>query len=157
MRRIRNKFRRPKRPWDSARIKEEKNLLKEYGLRRKRELRAAEEVLRKFRQRARDLIGKEDKEKERILLEKLSKLGILKKGSALDDVLALTINDILNRRLQTIVLQKGLAKTPKHARQLITHGHISIRGRRTTFPSYLVSVDEEKRIGWYGSKPGDTQ
>ena len=154
MRRIRNKFRRPKRPWDSTRIAEEKGLLKEYGLRRKQELRVAEEILREFRQRARQMIGEEDKRKEKVLLDKLSKLGILKEGSTLDDVLALTVNDVLDRRLQTIVMRKELAKTTKQARQLITHGHISIGDRRTSYPSQIVTLEDEKKIGWYGPKPG---
>ncbi|MFQ5647709.1 MAG: 30S ribosomal protein S4 [Candidatus Aenigmatarchaeota archaeon] len=153
MRRIRNKFRNPKRPWDSARIKEEKDLLREYGLRRKEELRVSEEMLRNIRQRARNLITEEDKRKEKVLLDKLSKQGILKPGSNLDDVLALTVKDVLDRRLQTIVLRKGLAKTSRQARQAITHGRIAIEARRTTFPSHIVTMEEEGKIGWYG-KPG---
>ena len=154
MRRIRNKFRKPKRPWDSTRIADEKTLLKEYGLRRKQELRVAEQLLREFRQRARELIAEEDKGKEKILLDKLSKMGILKEGSNLDDVLALTVKDVLNRRLQTLVLEKKLAKTPRQARQMITHGKISISGRRTSFPSHMVTLEDEGKIGLYGPKGG---
>ncbi|OYT41525.1 MAG: 30S ribosomal protein S4 [Candidatus Aenigmarchaeota archaeon ex4484_224] len=68
------------------------------------------------------------------------------KNSTLDDVLGLTVRDILERRLQTIVYRKGLANTPKHARQLIVHGHVYINGRRIVWPSYLVPRDEEDKI-----------
>ena len=51
MRKLRKKTKRPKTPWDSVRIEEEKKILTDYGLRRKRELRSAEEVLRNFRAR----------------------------------------------------------------------------------------------------------
>jgi small subunit ribosomal protein S4 len=66
----------------------------------------------------------------------------------LDDVLDLTIEDILERRLQTIVLRKGLAKTAQQARQLVTHGHITIEGQRVKIPGYLVTKPQETRIGY---------
>lgn len=151
MKRIRKRYSKPKLPWDSVRIKEEKGQSSEFGLRRKKEIRVAEEILRNFRRRTRDLIAIPDKEKEKLLLDKLTKLGLLKeKGAGLDNVLMLTENDVLERRLQTVVFRKGMAKTARQARQHIVHGHISIDGRRTDVPSYLVPVDEESKIGWYG-------
>jgi len=146
MRRIRNKFKKPRRPWDSAQIKENKELIKNYGLRRKKEIFLAQEILRNFRQRARSLIATKDKDKEKILLDKMIKFNLLGEKNDIDDVLVLTVNDILDRRLQTIVFKKGLAKTPKQARQLIVHGHVSISGRKTIFPSYRVNVEEESKI-----------
>ncbi|RLJ07213.1 MAG: 30S ribosomal protein S4 [Candidatus Aenigmatarchaeota archaeon] len=146
MRRIRKTFSRPKRRWDKKAIEEERKLMKEYGLRRKKELWKAKEILRRFRQRARELIAVKDKEKEKALLEKLVKLGLLKPGQGLDDILALTVKDILERRLQTRVFRKGLANTPKQARQFIVHGHIYVDGRRTNIPSYLVPISEEEKI-----------
>jgi len=65
----------------------------------------------------------------------------------LDDVLGLTVENILERSLQTIVSKKGLAKTPLQARQLVLHGHVMISGKRVTVPSYLVLVKEEGEIG----------
>jgi small subunit ribosomal protein S4 len=41
----------------------------------------------------------------------------------------------------------------KHARQLIVHGHIAVDGRRVTIPSYVVDVEEERKIGYYGQAP----
>jgi len=155
MRKIRKKFKRPKVSWDSDSIKENKKLSLEYGLRRRKELLISHEILRGFRQRTRQLIAERDEEKENTLTEKLARLGLLtSEKKDLDDVLALTIRNLLDRRLQTIVFRSGLATGPLHARQLITHGHIRIRGRKVKFPSYLVQVAEEKAIELVLPKPG---
>jgi small subunit ribosomal protein S4 len=146
MRKIRKKFKRPKKPWDSRRIGDEKTIMNTYGLRNKRELWRAEQILRQFRRRARELIAVEDPDKQRVLMDRLVKLGMLSKEAELDDVLALEITSVLDRRLQTLVSKRRLAETPLHARQLITHGHVFIKDRRTKFPSYLVESEEEGRI-----------
>jgi len=90
-------------------------------------------------------------------------MGFLSKNASLDDVLSLTIENILDRRLQTIVLKKNLANTSKQARQLITHGHIAVGNRRTVYPSFIVPTELENKISYYGgseikitkSKAGD--
>ena len=69
------------------------------------------------------------------------------------DVLALKVEQQLDRRLQTQVLRKGLARTPKQARQFITHGHIAIGGQRVTVPGYRVTREEEPEIGYYEVSP----
>ena len=71
----------------------------------------------------------------------------------LEDVLALGTEDVLERRLQTQVHNKKLSNSLKHARQLIVHGHIAINDRRVTIPSYMVSLEEERGIGYYGPAP----
>ncbi len=146
MRRLKRKYKRPKRPWDTKRIEEEKQLMSKFGLRRKKEIWRAEEILRNFRRRARSLIAKKDENEIKILTDKLIQLGLLQKGCGLEDILSLTVSDILNRRLQTIVHKKGLAKTIKEARQKIVHGHIYVNGRKNIFPSYLVPIDKENKI-----------
>jgi len=153
MRRLKKKYKKPRKPWDKARIEKEKELMKKYGLRRKREIWRAEAILRNFRRRARELAAKKDKEAEKILLDKLYRLGLLGKNATLDDVLSLTIEDILERRLQTMVFKKNLANTPKHARQLIVHGHIAVDGRRTIYPSFLVTRELEDKISFYKDSP----
>jgi len=90
--------------------------------------------------------AEERKKPEKQLLDKLNRLGILPETAALDDVLDLAIEDLLERRLQTIVFNKGLTKSIHQARQLITHGHIAIEGQRIPSPSYLVLRDEEAKI-----------
>lgn len=146
MKRWRKKYEKPTKPWDKARIEREKQLLKNFGLRRKREIWRAEALLRKYRRLARELIAKKDKEKEKIIIQKLRRFGILDKGTTLDDILGLTVEDILKRRLQTIVFEKGFANTIKQARQLIVHGHVMINGRKIVYPSYLVPKEEEDKI-----------
>ena len=141
----RKKYETPFRPWDKSRLAAEKGLLKEFGLRRKRELWRAEAILRNFRRRARELLGSPDAKRGKELMDKLQKLGI--KCSTLDEVLGITINDILSRRLQTLVHKKGMATSIGHARQMIVHGHIAISRRRIKYPSYLVPVGEEPAIG----------
>jgi len=79
-------------------------------------------------------------------LIKLKKLGILQDTAVLDNVLDLTIEDLLERRLQTIVFRKGLARTVYQSRQLITHGHITIDGRRVTIPGYIVPKADEPNV-----------
>ncbi len=136
--------------WDAKLIEEDRAILTEYGLRRKHEIWTTKEIVRDFRRRARELNAIRDKSKEQILLDKINKLGFVKANS-LDDILSLSLRSVLERRLQTLVFKKGLAKTMKQARQLIVHGHIAIAGRKATFPSLLVSTAEESQISFYGN------
>jgi small subunit ribosomal protein S4 len=144
------KYEKPFRPWDKARIESEKKLKQNYGLRRKKEIWREESILRNYRRMARNLAARRDVEKEKILLDKLVKIGLLNPNADVDDILALTTENILERRLQTIVLRKGLAKTAKQARQLIVHGHISVDGRRVRWPGMIVPSSIEGKIGVYG-------
>ncbi len=153
----RKKWERPGHPWIKSRLEEEMRLIGEYGLRNKRELWRAQTFLRNIRRRAKMLLALPEEVREaeeRSLVNKLYRLGLLASTSAtLDDILNLTVRDILERRLQTIVFRKGLAKTIHHARQLIAHGHIAIDGHRVTSPGHLVSRDEEERISFYYLSP----
>jgi len=149
MKRQKKKYEKPLRPWSKAGIEDEKKLKKDYGLRRKKEIWRAESILRNYRRIARSLAAKGDKEKEKILLEKLIKLGLVRPEASLDNILALNIENILERRLQTLVFKKGLAHSAKQARQYIVHGHIALDGRRTRWPSTLVSLSDEGKINFY--------
>jgi small subunit ribosomal protein S4 len=95
----------------------------------------------------------ERKIQEKQLLDRLHRLGILPEESELDDVLDMTLGDILERRLQTLVFQRGLAQSIQQSRQLITHGHIAIDGKRVSTPSYLVLKDEETKIAYAPKSP----
>lgn len=149
MKRTKRKFKKPRRPWDRERMGKEGELIRTYGLRRKHEIWKAESILRSFRRRARNLAARRDKEREKILLDKLYRMGLLSKDASLDDVLSLTVEGLLERRLQTVVFKKNIANTPKQARQFITHGHIAVDGRRTVYPSYFVSRENEGKIEFY--------
>ncbi len=147
-RRLRNKIENPKRLWDRDRIEHDKKLRTEYGLKNSSEVWSAAAELKKYRREARRLLalgGEERERDENKILTKLARLGVMKEGK-IEDVLSLEVKDILERRLQTRVVRKGLARTMRQARQLITHGFVSVGGRKTTVPSYLVSTEDEKTI-----------
>lgn len=113
-------------------------------------------MLSKFRGIARSLIGKTPEERQKMdemLLARLKKLGIMHETAVLNDILDSTIEDILERRLQTIIFRKGLAKSIYQARQLVTHGHIVIGDQRVTVPSYLVPTKEENQITYIPKSP----
>jgi small subunit ribosomal protein S4 len=147
--RLRKKYETPRFAWRRDALQEELKLIGQYGLRNKHELWRHETSLSKFRGIARSLIGKPPEERQKMeneLLTKLKKLGVLQETAVLDNVLDLSIEDLLERRLQTVVFRKNLAKTAYQARQLVTHGHILIGNRRVTVPSYIVSRDEETQL-----------
>jgi len=155
----RKKYETPSHPWQEDRIKEENELIKKYGLKNKKEIWKAETRLRKYRGQARSLLARittgdeqSKKESEQLLLH-LSRMNILPPNSTLDDVLTLNTEAILGRRLQTLTYLKGLANTPKQARQLIAHGHIAIGSRKVTIPGYMVSKDEEDEISYVAKSP----
>jgi len=147
--RPRKKYETPKQPWRTDRLLEELKIVGEYGLRNKRELWRASSILRKYRKIARSLFVLTEEErakKESVLIRTLYKMGILPEDATADDVLRLTVRDILERRLQTIVFRLGLARTIYHARQLIVHRHIAVGDRVVSSPSYLVKRGEEEKI-----------
>lgn len=148
-RKMRKKFSTPSHPWQKERIEEEKGIIKQYGLRRKYEIWKMDSMLKKFLNRAKTIIGERTEQSEiekKQLLDRLNLLGLLKKESRVEEVLNLTLNDIMERRLQTLVYRKQIAKTMRQARQFITHEHIAVGARKITTPSYLVSVNEEPQI-----------
>jgi len=149
MKRQKKKFEKPLRPWSKVGIDTEKKLKRDYGLRRKKEIWRSESILRNYRRLARNLAAKRDKEKEKILLGKLTNMGLIKPEASLDNVLALSIENILERRLQTLVFKKGLAHSPKQARQYIVHGHIALDGRRVRWPSIIVPLSDDGKISFY--------
>ncbi len=151
--RLRKTYEKPKRLWDKNRIETERKLAEEYGLKNAREVWKMQTILRKIRREARRLLagkGTDMKERSGKLLTRIKRFLVKKEEVTLDDVLSLTIRDILERRLQTIVYKKRLAKTYKQARQFIAHGHIAVKGIKVSSPSYLVNFEEEGNVEWYG-------
>jgi small subunit ribosomal protein S4 len=148
---LKRKYESPRKIWDKSRIEEEGKLLDEFGLKNMRELRVMQMELKRIRREARKLLSLRERGRElgKPLLEKVVRLGIAKPETSLEDLLSLTIRDLLERRLETRVFKKGLARSVDQSRQLIAHGHIAIEGRRISAPSYLVPVKEEDKIGYY--------
>ena len=142
-------WKKPKRPLNYNLMMDELKTLGTFGLKTKRELWKARTNLSKLRHQARSLLALRQEirnEKEPVLLNSLSKIGLVDKNSTLDDVLNLQVTDLLSRRLQTIVQRKLYFKTPYQARQAIVHGHVMIGDRIVTIPSYIVKIDEESNI-----------
>jgi len=49
-----------------------------------------------------------------------------------------TLLQILESRLDNVVYRAGLAKTRRHARQLVNHAHFTVNGQKVDIPSYRV-------------------
>jgi small subunit ribosomal protein S4 len=153
---LRKKYTGPSHLWQIGRIKEESELKREYGYKNKKEIWKVQSVLRQFRAQARRLIPLTDKQatlEKQQLLSKLASLGIINEGAKIEDVLALNIKNLLERRLQTIIVRKRIANSISQARQFITHGHITIGNKKITSPSYMVRILEENEIGFAGNSP----
>jgi small subunit ribosomal protein S4 len=142
-------WRKPKRPLNYDLKMEELKTLGTFGLRTKRELWKAHTKLSNVRHQARSLLALQQdvrQEKEPILMKSLVKIGLVSSDATLDDVLNLQVNDLLTRRLQTLVFKKFGFKTPYQARQAVVHGHIMIGDRIVNIPSYTVTTTEEDNI-----------
>lgn len=148
--RFRKKYTGPKHPWQKARIVSEVELKNEFGLKNKTEIWKMASKIKTFASNAKKLTtlhSNQSTKEMNLLLTRLTSLGLLNKEAAnLDDVLNLETKDILERRLQTIVTKKGLARTAKQARQFIVHKHIMVDGKIITSPSHLVTKLEEATI-----------
>ena len=149
----RSKTDRPTHPWKEARIEEEHKLKEQFGLKKvggMKEIWREKSALRRHRNQAMKLIGRVDsteghyaREKQDLLVS-LNNKGLLQEDSSLDDVLSITVEQMLSRRLQSVVYFKGLAPSMRSARSLIVHGHISIGDQRMTVPGYKVLRSEEE-------------
>lgn len=140
--RKKKKYSRPRKLYDKVRIEEENSLTKKYGLKNKREIWKADSAIGRIRSQAKSLITA-SREKQDVLLNKLNKIGF--KVEKIADVLSLSKEDWLKRRLQTFLVEKNLAK-PKEARQLIAHKHVFVDGKIVNIPSYIIKVEEENKI-----------
>jgi small subunit ribosomal protein S4 len=155
-RKIKSKYNRPAKPWQKERIEEERILVREYGLKNKQEIYRAQSKLKTFADLAKKLIASRgpqaEKEKQQ-LLSRLAKLGLVKNGAQLDDVLGIQLRNILDRRLQTMVARKNLARSVNQARQFVVHEHISVGNRVVSAPSYHVPVNEETSLAIIPTSP----
>lgn len=154
-RKRRKAYQKPRKSFQKERIEKERETKTTYGLKNKKEFYRAESIIRNKRAIARKLLalGLEQRlKREKEVLDSLKRTGILRGSPTLEDVLTLTADALLERRLQTIVWRKGLANTPKQARQFIVHGHIAINGQKVNKPSYVVTADEENNVAYFGNE-----
>lgn len=134
-------------------------------------------ILSKIRRAARELLKLDDKDPKRLfegnaLIRRLVRIGVLDETRMrLDYVLALKIEDFLERRLQTQVFKSGLAKSIHHARVLIRQRHIrygilavigmllvdlsfcSVGKQIVNVPSFVVRLDSQKHIDFALTSP----
>jgi small subunit ribosomal protein S4 len=142
-------YSRPRRMWTSDQLSAELYLVGTYGLRNKRELWKAQTEVARLRNQARALLSlsaeaRHDKETQ--LLNYLNRFGLVNEGATLDDILNLKIEDLLERRLQNIIMRKTGIKSPYFSRQMVVHKHVSIGNRFINLPGYLVKKNEEQQI-----------
>ncbi len=64
--------------------------------------------------------------------------GYYKKAKAMPGITGENLMRILESRLDSVIFRLGFARTRKEARQIVTHGHINVNGRRVNIPSYRV-------------------
>jgi small subunit ribosomal protein S4 len=155
-RRLKKKFKKPKHPFQKDRILEELEFVGRYGLRNKKEFWKTRSTLGDWRETARysrTLTPARAEKVQQTLIKKLQRLGVLGPESEFDDVLQIDVEDILKRRLQTLVFEKGLANTIYQARQYVVHGHIAVGGKKINSPSYLVKKEEEDTVSFAITSP----
>ena len=159
------KFSRPKtqtptHPWKAERIEEEHALKDQYGLKRvggMKEIWRERSALRRHRQLAMKLIGRVDtseghfkREKEEFL-GSMQRKGLISEDADLDDVLQISVENMLDRRLQSQVYYKGFAPSMRAARNMIVHGHIVLGNQKMNVPGYHVLRNQEADIAYHPS------
>merc|ERR1712110_820965 len=150
---------RPRRSYDKERLDAELKLIGTYGLKNKREIWRIGLVLSKVRAVARQLLTLEERDPQRVfqgqaLMRRMIRYGILDEDKQrLDYVLALKIEDFMERRLQTLVYKRGLAKSIHHARVLIRQKHIRVGRQIVDIPSFMVRVESQPHIDFALSSP----
>merc|ERR1712227_444172 len=149
----------PRRPFEKERLDTELKLIGQYGLKNKREIWRVRLALAKLRATARTLLTKDEKDPQRIfegqaLMRRMIRYGILDEDKQrLDYVLGLKLENFFERRLQTLVFKRGLAKSIHHARVLIKQRHIRVGKQIVTVPSFMVRVESQPHIEFALNSP----
>lgn len=146
----RRKYLSHKKRWSKDSIVSEADLVRDYALKNKVEIRRVEFLLSKYKDIAKELNRTTDSKQSegaKNFLSKLKAKGFLRDDqNTLDDVLDMKLRDLLERRLSNLVYKHKLSRTPKQARQFVVHGHVRVNGELISSPSYLVGISEEAGI-----------
>ena len=112
-----------------------------------------------MRKAARTLLTLDPKDPKRLfetppLIRRLKRYGVMTEDeNSLDDILKLTTQIFMERRLQTKVFKQRLAKSIHHARVLIRQRHIRVGKQLINVPSFVVRTDSEKHIEFSPNSP----
>jgi small subunit ribosomal protein S4 len=149
IKRFTNKYETPGHPWRKERIETERALRRQFGLKNSRELWKSASKLTNFKDQVKTFatmpVAQANKEREQ-LIAKLTKFGLMPEDGNLENVLGYTPDVLLTRRLQTVLVARGLAHSMKQARQFIVHRHVMVGEKCVTAPGYLVALNEESKI-----------
>lgn len=145
-RKQKKKYEKPLIPWDEKRIDKEREIIENYGLKRKKEILKAESFLRNLRRRARQVAAGASEEEKKRLLTRCRNIDLINEEEGINDILRVELRDVLDRRLQTLVSKLDGVKSPKQARQFVVHRHVKVGERFMTSPSFLVPKDLEDEI-----------
>merc|ERR1712086_996694 len=149
----------PRRAYDKERLDAELKMIGQFGLKNKREIWRNGLILSKVRATARTLLTKDEKDPQRIfegqaLMRRMIRYGILDEDKQrLDYVLELKVENVMERRLQTLVFKRSLAKSIHHARVLIRQRHIRVGHQIVDVPSFMVRVESQPHIEFSNSSP----
>ncbi|HLP79678.1 MAG TPA: 30S ribosomal protein S4 [Acidobacteriota bacterium] len=150
-RKPKKRYANPRHPWQKARIEEELVLVKEFSLKNKREIYRHNSQVKRFVDNFKQLnhlTGAQAQLEKTQLLTRAKRIGLVATDKDITAILDMKIRDVLERRLQTLVYKKKLARTMKQARQFITHRHITVAGQVIDAPGFLVSVEDEHSISF---------
>ena len=72
--------------------------------------------------------------------------GYFQQASRMRGVTGENLLMLLERRLDNVVYRLGMGDSRAHARQLVTHGHIRVNGKKVNIPSFCVKLNDEITI-----------
>ena len=108
------KYTTPSHPWQRVRMEKETAIRKLYGVTIKKEIWKMDSIRKTFADRIKSLIAdtteQAKKEREQIV-QRLTRLGLIDLNAKIDDILGLSLEDVMERRLQTLVWKKGDRKS----------------------------------------------
>lgn len=86
------------------------------------------------KQKLRETYGVSERQFQRMFLMAKQKKGV---------ITGVYFMQLLESRLDNLVYRLGFAKTRRQARQLVTHGHVTVNGSKVDIPSYITPVGSE--------------